>query len=71
MAEAASSPDLVVERASGAWTYYRRDPKGYKPGMFFLLGVYWETGQVGGISTAFITDEVKPYVRIVYMKGTR
>lgn len=60
-----AEPELVAELTGGSWAYYRRGvlPARYGP-LYLLVVVRWN-GALGDIATAFATDRIKHFTRLV------
>lgn len=63
-----ADPELVVDLPDGASGYYRRGVLPHKYEELFLYVVVRWTGALGNIATAFPTDELKKFTRVVRMR---
>lgn len=62
-----AAPELVVELGDGAHGYYRRGVLPQKYGPLYLYVVVRWAGAIGDIATAFATDELKRFERVIRM----
>lgn len=58
-------PEVVAELRGGAWAYYRRGVLPARYGSLYLLVVVRWNGALGDIATAFATDGIKHFERLV------
>lgn len=58
-------PEVVAELAGGAWAYYRRGMLPARYGDLYLFVVVRWNGALGDIATAFATDRIKQFARLV------
>lgn len=65
IARALLEPELVAELPGGAWAYYRRGVLPARYGDLYLFVVVRWNGALGDIATAFATDRIKHFVRLV------
>jgi hypothetical protein len=63
-----ADPELVVELPDGGTGYYRRGVLPQKYGGVYLYVVVRWNGALGDIATAFPTDVVKKFSRVVLMR---
>lgn len=55
----------MAELRGGAWAYYRRGVLPGRYGSLYLLVVVRWNGALGDIATAFATDRIKQFARLV------
>lgn len=58
-------PEVVAELRGGAWAYHRRGVLPARHGSLYLLVVVRWHGVLGDIATAFATDRIKHFARLV------
>lgn len=58
-------PEVVAELRGGAWAYYRQGVLPARYGNLYLLVVVRWNGVPGDIATAFATDRIKRFARLV------
>lgn len=62
-----ADPSVVVELPDGGRGYYRQGVLPTRYGTCYLFVVVRWNGALGDVATAFPTDEIKPFVRILRM----
>lgn len=65
IARTLAEPEVVAELRDGAWAYYRRGVLPTRYGNLYLLVVVRWHGVLGDIATAFATDRIKSFARLV------
>lgn len=63
-----AEPEVVAELLGGMWGHYRRGVLPSKYGSLYMFVVVRWTGALGDVATAFPTDKIKPFERLVRVK---